>query len=270
MAKYAWATDIHLDFLNDDQTKLLAFAEGLKVQNPDGIFLTGDLSVAKKLIYHLSVIEKVVQRPIYFILGNHDYYGADTEQVRKAMRELTNASGFLRYLPTMEYYTLTPSTAVVGHDGWYDGLYGDAQNSTFGMLDWTSIGNFVQIRGNKASILVEARRLAHESVLHVHNGIKKAVRYHKNVVVLTHYPPFQQCHMHNGKPGEKNATPWFTSKMMGDMLMDASRAFPNVKFTILCGHTHGKWDGQISGNLEVHVGGADYYNPQLQGHVEVA
>lgn len=269
MSKYAWATDCHLDFLQDDQARLIKFAESLVVQNPAGIFLTGDISVARKLIFHMSAIEKVVQRPVYFILGNHDYYGADTEQVRKAMRELTNASGFLRYMPTMEYFALTPTTAVVGHDGWYDGLYGDAQGSTFGMLDWTSIGNFVQIRGNKASILVEARKLAHEGVLHVHNGIKKAVRYHKSVVVLTHYPPFPQCHVHEGKPGEKNAMPWFTSKMMGDLLLQASSAYPAVNFTVLCGHTHGEWSGQITPNLKVLVGGAEYYAPKLQGHIEV-
>ena len=87
MSKYGWATDVHLDFVKNDERKLIAFSESLIKDNPTGIFLTGDISIAKQLIYHLSVIEKVVQRPIYFVLGNHDYYGASTEQVRKAMRE---------------------------------------------------------------------------------------------------------------------------------------------------------------------------------------
>ena len=75
MSKFGWATDIHLDFLGDDNKRLIEFAEGLVRESPTGLFLTGDLSVTQKLVYHLSAIERVVQRPIYFVLGNHDFYG---------------------------------------------------------------------------------------------------------------------------------------------------------------------------------------------------
>jgi 3',5'-cyclic-AMP phosphodiesterase len=76
MSSYAWATDTHLDFLKDDNQRLIQFAESLVLTNPTGIFLTGDISVASKLVFHLSAIERVVQRPIYYTLGNHDYYGS--------------------------------------------------------------------------------------------------------------------------------------------------------------------------------------------------
>lgn len=270
MAKYAWATDTHLDFLGNDQGRLVRFAESLAVQGPTGLFLTGDISVAKNLIYHLSVIERVIQRPIYFVLGNHDYYGADTTQVRKAMHELSNASPFLRYMPTMPYYGLTQATAVVGHDGWYDAQLGDPQGSRFGMTDWTAMGDFVPVAGNKASIIETARKLAHEGAVHIHNGIKTAVRYHKNIIVLTHFPPFAQTHVHEGRQGDAEAMPWFTNKFLGDMLLDASRAFPQHNFTVLAGHTHGKFDGKITNNLSVHVGGAEYNQPVLQGLIDVA
>ncbi len=270
MSKYAWATDLHLDFLRDDTQRLVQFAESLIVQNPTGIFLTGDLSTARTLIYHLSAIEKVVQRPIYFVLGNHDYYGADIAQVRKAMHELSNVSPFLRYMPTMPYYALSPVTAVVGHDGWYDALHGDGERSTFEMMDWASISEFRAVNGSKATIAELARKLAHEGVTHVHNGIKQAVRYSKNIIVLTHYPPFKEAHIFNGKQGDAGALPWFTSKMMGDMLLDASKSFPSHQFTVLAGHTHGKFSGKMANNLTVHVGAAEYNQPQLQGLIEVA
>ena len=270
MAKYAWATDVHLDFLSNRPQDLITFAESLiKHDNPTGIFLTGDISTAKSVIYHLSAIEKVVQRPIYFVLGNHDYYGSSVELVRKAMRELTNVSPFLRYMPTMPYYALTPSTAVIGHDGWYDAHHGDWQNSAFQMNDWTAIRDFHDVHGNKASIVGVARKLAHEGVTHVHNAIKQAVRYHKNVIILTHVPPFRESHIYQGKVGDDFAQPWFTSKMMGDMLLDAAKSFPSHSFTVLAGHTHGKYSGKIRDNLMVNVGGAEYYTPALQGLVEV-
>jgi Icc protein len=269
MAQFAWATDIHLDFLGEDNQRLIKFGESLIAGNPTGIFLTGDISVAKKLVYHLSALEKIVQRPIYFILGNHDYYGGQIEAVRKTMRELTNVSSYLRYMPTMPYIAATPATAVVGHDGWYDAGYGDWQASNFGMTDWTAIQDFLPVNGSKATIVAEARKLAHAGVTHVQNGIKNAVRYHKHIIVLTHYPPFPQTHVHEGRQGDAHAMPWFTSKYMGDLLMAASTAYPLVKFTVLAGHTHGKFDGKITNNLEVHVGASEYGQPTLQGLIEV-
>jgi len=270
MPHYAWATDIHLDFLRDDDQRLVTFAESLIKNNPTGILLTGDLSVAPKLVYHLSAIERVAQRPVYFVLGNHDYFGGQIDEVRKRMKELSRMSSFLRYMPTMPYYGLTPTTAVVGHDGWYDAHIGDWQGSNYQMVDWKAIHDFRQVNSNKATIVTQARKLAHEGVLHVHEGIKRATRYHKNIIVLTHYPPFRETHVHEGKVGDEHAQPWFTSKMMGDMLLAASQAFPNHTFTVLCGHTHGKFEGKITNNLRVLVGGAEYDRPELQGLVEVA
>ena len=269
MAKYAWATDVHLDFLRNDANRIIKFAESLIVDNPTGIFLTGDISVANQLVFHLSAIEKVVQRPIYFVLGNHDYYGGEIEKVRKTMRELSNGSAFLRYMPTAPYLTLSPATAVVGHDGWYDALLGDGQSSTFVMNDWSAISEFVPVNGNRSTIIGLARKLAHEGVTHVHNGIKGATRYHKNIVVLTHYPPFAKAHVYQGKQGDDNAMPWFVSKMMGDMLLDAARSFPQHTFTVLAGHTHGKTTYSPMNNLIVHVGGAEYNQPGLQGCLEL-
>lgn len=185
------------------------------------------------------------------------------------MRELAHVSPFLRYMPTMPYYALTPTTAVVGHDGWYDAHHGDWKTSDFQMADWHVIQEFRNINGAKQTIVDHARKLAHEGVTHVHNGIKQAVRYHKNIVVLTHYPPFREAHVHLGKPGEAGALPWFTSKMMGDMLLDAAKAFPQVSFTVLAGHTHGKTDYSPLPNLRVHVGGAEYDRPELQGMIEI-
>jgi len=114
-----------------------------------------------------------------------------------------------------------------------------------------------------------SRSLAREAVLHVQASIKSAVRYHHNIIVLTHVPPFKESHVYNGKIGDDDAQPWFTSKMMGDMLLDASKAYPSHRFTVLAGHTHGKWSGKITDNLSVNVGGAEYYAPALQQLVEV-
>lgn len=280
MTKYAWCTDVHLDHIDRDDA-LVAFAQSLVTTEPAGVFITGDISNANRLVYHLSVIERVVQRPVFFVLGNHDYYGGEIEPVRKAMRELSNMSQFLKYLPLSPYVALSPSTALVGHDGWYDAHHGNGVRSRFTMSDWVYIKDFIphsggasfmRMHGNlrdRDALIAHVRKLAHDGVLHVHNGIKLAARYHKHVVVLTHYPPFRESHIYGGKVGDDEAQPWFTSKMMGDMLLDAAKAFPNTHFTVLAGHTHGRYHGKHAANLEVRVGGADYGQPQLAGLIDV-
>lgn len=276
MAKYAWATDIHLDCVRDDT--LIKFGQSLIASNPEAVILSGDISVAPKLVYHLSALERIVQRPIYFVLGNHDYYHSSIEDVRKAMKELSNMSQFLRYLPNSPYVTLSPATALIGHDGWYDALNGNPKNRQFALNDWARIAEFAipSLGGQNRDVVIDvARKLAHDGVMHVHNAIKSAVRYHTNIVIVTHVPPFQESHLFEGKVGDANAQPWFTSKMMGDMLLDATKAFPKAKFTVFAGHTHGKYSGKFGDNLTVHVGGwplgqTDYGNPILQEIVEIA
>src|SRR5262249_35847749 len=186
-------------------------AESLIASEPPGIFITGDISNAQRLVYHLSVIERVAQRPVYFVLGNHDYYNGEIEPVRKSMRELTNLSQFLKYLPLSPYVALTPSTALVGHDCWYDAQLGDPLHSRFLMNDWVMTKDFVQHSGgykflskmhdirDRASLISQFQKLAHEGVQHIHNGIKAAARYHKNIVIMAHYPPFPESHLYNGK-----------------------------------------------------------------------
>jgi len=280
MSKYAWATDIHLDHI-DDEGRLVRFAESLVASDPTGVLITGDISNSKTLVYHLSLLERVVQRPVYFVLGNHDYWDGEIEPVRKSMQELTNMSQFLKYMPMSPYVVLTPGTALVGHDCWYDAQCGDPLNSRFMMNDWSMTKDFIQHSGgysfmsrfheirDRASLISQVQKLAHEGVMHIHNGIKLAARHHKSIVVMAHYPPFQESHVYNGDVGDDQAQPWYTCKMLGDMLLDAARAYPDVKFTVLAGHTHGFYRGNHAPNLEVNVGGAAYGRPNVARLIEV-
>jgi len=71
--QHAWLTDIHLEFLPDK--KAVTFVKDLANQGFGGIFLTGDITTAKRLECHLQLFEDIYQAPVYFVLGNHDYYG---------------------------------------------------------------------------------------------------------------------------------------------------------------------------------------------------
>ncbi len=269
MSKIAWATDTHLDFI--DGESLLRFAAHLVEHDPAGVILTGDISNSKQLIYHLSVIERVVQRPIYFVLGNHDYFGSDIVGVRKAVHELINVSQMLKYLSDVPYVPLSSKTALLGHDCWYDAAVGNVLGSTAKMNDWFLIREFGQNdSGNLRQYAAVAKKLAHEGAVHVMTGIKAAVRYYSNIVIATHFPPFLSAYPKENRINDPNLLPWYTSKVLGDVLLDAARTYKNVNFTVLCGHVHEAWNGRVEKNLEVRLGGAKYGAPMLSGYMEVA
>ena len=68
----AWLTDIHLNFLKHNQ--LEAFLLLLSEKLVDCFLISGDIGEADKIIDCLKYAESVLKRPIYFVLGNHDYY----------------------------------------------------------------------------------------------------------------------------------------------------------------------------------------------------
>jgi len=277
--RYAWLSDIHLDALQNENA-LVEFAKTLSTSSVDGFFVTGDISTANDVVCHLSIIEHATQKPVNFVLGNHDYFGSDIATVRKKMNQLCLISSHLKYMSQVSYTQLTPTTALVGHDGWYDALYGDVLSSNFMMADWVHIADFKIHSGglsfmktgslkDKPQLIALARQLAHEATTHVMEGIKAAAKSYKNIVVLTHVPPFVESHFHMGKPGDKNAHPWFTSKMMGDMLRSASLTYPNINFLVLAGHTHGYSNIQITSNMKCCIAAAEYASPKVADIIEV-
>ncbi len=276
MINLAWCTDTHLDFLEQNPEKFIKFCESLRDVRSDGILLTGDISDKKNLVYQLSALERIVQKPVYFVLGNHDFYGASVQTTRKEMNDLCGMSQFMKYLSGVSYIPLTPSTALIGHDGWYDAGYGDIRRTSIIMNDWLKIEDFARhhvvmpyVMPNFKRIIEICQRLAYEGVIHIMNGIKAAAKYHKHILIATHFPPFDEANVHNGRPAAPGYKPWYSSKMMGDMLRQAATHYPDVKFDVYAGHSHGKVDVDISHNLSCHVGGAEYNHPQLQNVIVV-
>ncbi len=123
MKRYAWLTDIHLEFLVDKETA--TFVKDLAAQELEGLFITGDISTATQIEAHLQLFENLYQSPVYFVLGNHDYYGGSLEIVRKVVEEICSKSKWLHWLPASGVVRLNKDTCLIGHDGWADGRFGD-------------------------------------------------------------------------------------------------------------------------------------------------
>jgi len=200
--------------------------------------------------------------PIYYVHGNHDMWYSSFENVNKSSKELSSISSYIKCLSHASYVMLSDNTALVGHDGWYDAMNGDWKRSTFALNDWTNTQDFVG--QSMSSIIAISRKYANEAVTHVAESIKAATRYASRIVVATHVPPFIEVCRYRNSYTDLNAIPYYSSKMMGDMLVSAAKSYANKSFVVLCGHTHYQYDKNITDNLECHVARAEYTLPEVQ------
>lgn len=86
----AWATDVHLEFVEDAPRD--AFIAALKDTGADCVLLTGDIGEAASTREHLERIAGALDRPVYFVLGNHDYHGGSIAGVREATERYSHAN----------------------------------------------------------------------------------------------------------------------------------------------------------------------------------
>lgn len=274
----AWMTDIHLDMAGDVSNKILSISKSCEAC--DGILITGDISISNLLIQHLSVLEECLQKPIYFVLGNHDYYGSNIGIVRRNVVNHCNSSSFLRYMSSIPYIKLRDGAYLIGHDGWYDAQNGNPHSDALLMNDWLQIADFNSaIRSsyagkllNKNVIIGISQRLAQMAANHIANSIKSVVKSSDHIVVMTHVPPFKETFNAAEKYKGMSSTdvlPWYTSKIIGDTLMSAAKTYPHVRFTVLSGHVHSHYDDDLLNNLNVKVGKAIYGNPQVANLISV-
>lgn len=274
--KIAWATDIHLDFLQREGGRALvqfAFAEPLASANVDAVIISGDISLSDMLEDHLRIIDETVKCPVYFVLGNHDFYGGDFESVRSMVDRVCSKSKNLRYLTSEENeIQISPGFSIVGHDGWYDAYYGRPFSAGLVMSDWLQIKDFSAhlhpIAGGSTidphGIVGVAREASFNAAEAVLERARKAALNSKRVVIVTHVPPFPEVHAQGGKGNNDASIPWYTSKFMGEAITRVAEENPGVGFTVLCGHTHYKAKFLNGKNIECFVGGSEYGEPRYE------
>jgi 3',5'-cyclic AMP phosphodiesterase CpdA len=264
--KLAWATDVHLNFLSDEAVD--AFACSVAAAGPDAVLLTGDIAEAPTVEGYLRVLEQRLRRPIYFVLGNHDFYRGSVASVRRRMAELTRSSEWLRWMPAAGIVELTPDTGLVGHDGWGDGRLGSGIASPVMLNDFVFIEELAWLDPPE-----RFRRLAllgDEAAAHFRNVLPEALDRFPHVLALTHVPPFREACLYEGRVSADDFLPHFACRAVGEALHEAMLARPDRDLTVLCGHTHSDGVVEVLPNLRVRVGAARYGSPALQPEVAVA
>lgn len=254
-----WLTDIHLDFLSPRARQ--DFFAVVASQDPDAVFLTGDVSVAPCLIDHLSAFCDAINAPVYFVLGNHDFYHGSIAAVRATVQKFCQTHPLLNYLTDRDMVTLTQSTALVGHDGWGDGRYGNYEKSPVRLNDHLLIEELVGL--TSPELQQRLVRLGKEAATHLRSTLSDALDRYQHVILLTHVPPFRESCWYQGQVSNDDWLPFFACQAVGDVLREEMEKRPNRRLTVYCGHTHSAGTAQILPNLQVITGATEYGAPQI-------
>lgn len=258
--RLAWLTDLHLNFLGSDEAQ--AFCAELAEADADAFLITGDVGEAHDVIGYLNALDTHLQRPLYFVLGNHDFYRGSIERVREKASAIAGYCPLVRWLPAAGVVPLTKGTCLVGHDGWADGRNGDYWGSTVELNDWHLIEDLAGL--NRADRLVQLQRLGDYAAAHFRTVLPSALDQYRHVIVATHVPPFPEACVWQGRPTDDDWLPHMSCKAVGDALREAMAARPDRMMTVLCGHTHQAAEAQILPNMRVITGGAEYGAPDIQ------
>lgn len=255
-----WLTDLHLNFV--PQKARERFYERVWAAGADAILAGGDVGEAGSVAAFLSEMEAAFGKPIYFVLGNHDFYHGSFASVRGEVAAVAGASRHLTWLTTAGVVPLTETAALIGHDSWADGRLGDGVASDVLLNDFVLIDDLRC--ASKAALFERLHALGDRAAREAEQSLFAALGSFRNVIFLTHVPPFREACWHDGKISGGDFLPHFTCKAMGDMLIKRMAERPECKLTVLCGHTHGQGAARIGENIVVRTGGVEYGRPEIQ------
>lgn len=260
-----WVTDPHLNFVSFGRWE--EWMESIKKQKGDGVLITGDITEAEDLAFQLERIVDYLPIPIYFVLGNHDYYRGSIALVRERIDAFCRQSPNAIYLTHHDPIVCDSGWVLVGHDGWADGLYGNAQATTVRLNDFRLIGDY---RGLTYQEVLEMMAiLARQASEELSMKLEAACSLGNKVLIATHVPPFSEACLYNNLPSDDQWLPFFASKTIGECCLTFANRFPGHLFHVLCGHTHHRARVQIANNLTAWTGGAEYREPRIERAIDL-
>ena len=252
-------SDIHLDFIDEEERE--KFFEKLQGLQADFFLIGGDIADGRRALLFLEQLQTKVQKKIYFILGNHDFYGESIIVQRERAQMLTKRIPDLVYLTFSSYIPLSPELALVGSDGW-----ADAQEGEF-FLSNVSLRDYFEIEELKACSREERfetlKELGQDLANSAEEKLKKALELHDKVIFLTHPPPFRSVCLYEGSVTDDDWAPHFVCKAMGEMLTRVMLEHPSKNCVVYAGHSHHEAYAKILPNLEVYVTGSIYGEPEF-------
>jgi predicted phosphohydrolase len=201
MIRVAWATDVHLEFL--DEAGRGTFYDQLLNAAPDFVVLSGDIGTANNVEGFLAPLDRFLACPVLFVLGNHDFYNGSIDDVRARVTRLAAQSNHLTYLTRAGIVALSSAVCVVGHDGWGDARFGDFAQSRLFLNDFRLIRELALLP--RPLLRHKLQQLGDEAAAHFDRFLPEALKTYQHVLVVTHVPPFRELCVHDGRPADDEA-----------------------------------------------------------------
>jgi predicted phosphohydrolase len=233
----------------------------------EGVLITGDLSEGDDVVFQLRRLAESLRQTIFFVLGNHDFYGASIASMRNAVSSLSREIPSLVYLTDSQPVELAPGSFLVGEDGWGDATRGDYENSRVRMNDFTAIEDFMRLDPTGWPHLM--RQQGAESAQRLADKLGALAGKAERVLVATHVPPFRRSCWYQGHTTDDNWAPFFVCGQVGETLERFAAEHPRLRVDVVCGHTHHGGTAAIRDNLTVYTAGAEYGAPAVERVLEI-
>ena len=263
--RIVWITDPHLNHVPVQAWDQMI--SQVVQNNPDSIVITGDISEGDDVVFQLNRIAEAIAVPIHFVLGNHDFYHSSIAKTRRDVVDAARSNPLLNFLTDSGPIQFADDVFLIGDDGWGDATAGDYENSPVRLNDFARIEDFYLRHPKHWKEMLIQQGVASASRLNEKlNSLPETTRH---VIVATHVPPFCESCWYEGKTTDENWAPFFVCGQVGEVLKRASQSNTKRQHTVLCGHTHHDGIANISDNLIVYTGAAQYGKPGVEGVVMV-
>lgn len=260
MKRVAWLTDIHLEFL--EPREINVFIDSLAESKADIVLVGGDTGIASNFDIFLQRLAEKLRCPVYFVLGNHDFYHGSIREVRTRAEQISKSVALLNWLPFVGIVKITETTCLLGHVSWADGRLGNGSASQEVLNDYYLIEELTGLSHQQR--FIELAKLGDQAADYFSDFLPQACLQFEEIISLTHVPPFRDSCWHEGKISDDEFLPHFACKATGEVFRRVMRKHPECRLTVLCGHTHSPGFSNILPNLSVRTGSAVYGQPRLQ------
>lgn len=248
--KYLWLSDLHLD--RYDLAKKDNFIKKLNSEKADGIFISGDLAEGDELIENLDYFFKNIYTNIFFVLGNHEFYFSNRQDIFLKIKELCGKYKHIYWLTQELYFALSDKVCLIGEDSWYDDYYGNNNVKSF-FWDWAAIKDF-----HSFSSLLHGKQVfktwAQRAANSLEKKLLKTLNHFDTVFFVTHFPPYEECAPSAPKYSPEQREFWAgfdISGIVGQVIDKIIQQHPTKKIIVLCGHVHYKNTYVRNNNIEV-------------------
>lgn len=241
--KIIFLTDLHLNRMFSWQRS--SFYKKIIKENPGAIIITGDISNGNNL-YNDLVFLASLKTPIYFTLGNHEFWKSSFEEITSQVRELCKIFPNLIWLTESDIVPLKYQTFLIGADGWYDGRSG-VENYLRFSIDRLYIKEYKGKTFDEQLNLM--RSLADNATDSIIKKLNQAIDIGaKTIYIATHFPPYKEA-SRSRIPILKD---FWKSYDINFNLGERVKEIANIKdinIIFISGHVHKEKILQVSNNI---------------------